>query len=108
MRDSRIDMIKLTPAHLHVIKEMNIAGGTAIRKMIVGGENLSTRLVKVSASSLKWLDIFNEYGPTEAVVGCMIYHFDAERDKREFVPIGTPAANTDIYVMQAETWFRSG
>ncbi|MGG3326665.1 AMP-binding protein, partial [Bacillus velezensis] len=29
MRDSRIDMIKLTPAHLHVIKEMNIAGGTA-------------------------------------------------------------------------------
>lgn len=31
----------------------------------------------------------------------MIYQFDAERDKREFVPIGTPAANTDIYVANA-------
>ena len=102
MRDSRIDMIKLTPAHLHVIKEMNIAGGTAIRKMIVGGENLSTRLAKSVSEQFKGrLDIFNEYGPTEAVVGCMIYHFDAERDKREFVPIGTPAANTDIYVADA-------
>ncbi|AJC23743.1 non-ribosomal peptide synthetase [Bacillus velezensis] len=102
MRDSRIDMIKLTPAHLHVIKEMNIAGGTAIRKMIVGGENLSTRLAKSVSEQFKGrLDIFNEYGPTEAVVGCMIYHFDAERDKREFVPIGTPAANTDIYVANA-------
>ncbi len=102
MRDSRIDMIKLTPAHLHVIKEMNIAGDTAIRKMIVGGENLSTRLAKSVSEQFKGrLDIFNEYGPTEAVVGCMIYHFDAVRDKREFVPIGTPVANTDIYVADA-------
>ncbi|WP_412676924.1 amino acid adenylation domain-containing protein [Bacillus siamensis] len=102
IKDTRIDMMKLTPAHLHVIKEMNIAGGTAIRKMIVGGENLSTRLVKSVSEQFKGrLDIFNEYGPTEAVVGCMIYHFDAERDKREFVPIGTPAANTDIYVADA-------
>ncbi|WP_432339518.1 amino acid adenylation domain-containing protein [Bacillus tequilensis] len=102
IKDTRIDMIKLTPAHLHVIREMNIAGGTAIRKMIVGGENLSTRLAKNVSEQFKGrLDIFNEYGPTEAVVGCMIYHFDAERDKWEFVPIGTPAANTDIYVADA-------
>ncbi|KAF1677376.1 hybrid non-ribosomal peptide synthetase/type I polyketide synthase [Bacillus sp. SKDU12] len=99
MQDSRIDIIKLTPAHLHVIKEMNIADGTTVRKMIVGGENLSAWLAKSVSEQFKGrLDIFNEYGPTETVVGCMIYHFDAKRDKREFVPIGTPAANTDIYV----------
>ncbi|WP_439024915.1 amino acid adenylation domain-containing protein [Bacillus halotolerans] len=102
MRDSRIDIIKLTPAHLHVLKEMNVADGTAIRKMIVGGENLSTRLAKSVSEQFKGrLDIFNEYGPTETVVGCMIYRYDAKRDKREFVPIGTPAANTDIYVADA-------
>ncbi|RPK06396.1 Malonyl CoA-acyl carrier protein transacylase [Bacillus subtilis] len=102
MRDSRIDIIKLTPAHLHVLKEMNVADGTAIRKMIVGGENLSTRLTKSVSEQFKGrLDIFNEYGPTETVVGCMIYRYDAKRDKREFVPIGTPAANTDIYVADA-------
>lgn len=102
MQDSRIDMIKLTPAHLHVIKEMNIADDTTIRKMIVGGENLSTRLAKSVSEQFKGrLDIFNEYGPTETVVGCMIYRYDAKRDKREFVPIGTAAANTDIYVADA-------
>ncbi|MCY9456264.1 non-ribosomal peptide synthetase, partial [Bacillus inaquosorum] len=102
MQDSRIDIIKLTPAHLHVIKEMNIAGGTTIRKMIVGGENLSTRLAKSVSEQFKGrLDIFNEYGPTETVVGCMIYRYDPKRDNRESVPIGTAAANTDIYVMDA-------
>ncbi len=102
MQDSRIDMIKLTPAHLHVIKEMNIASHTTIRKMIVGGENFSTRLAKSVSKQFKGrLDIFNEYGPTETVVGCMIYRYDAKRDKQEFVPIGTAAANTDIYVADA-------
>ncbi|MHC5564837.1 amino acid adenylation domain-containing protein [Bacillus spizizenii] len=102
MQDPRIDIIKLTPAHLHVLKEMNIADGTTIRKMIVGGENLSTRLAQSISEQFKGqLDIFNEYGPTEAVVGCMIYRYDAERDRREFVPIGTPAANTSIYVLDA-------
>ncbi|OWV38290.1 non-ribosomal peptide synthetase [Bacillus spizizenii] len=104
MQDQRIDIIKLTPAHLHVLKEMNIADGTTttIRKMIVGGENLSTRLAQSISEQFKGqLDIFNEYGPTEAVVGCMIYRYDAERDRREFVPIGTPAANTSIYVLDA-------
>lgn len=90
MQDSRIDIIKLTPAHLHVIKEMNIAGGTTIRKMIVGGENLSTRLAKSVSEQFKGrLDIFNEYGPTETVVGCMIYRYDPKRDNWESVPIGT-------------------
>ncbi|OUL06445.1 non-ribosomal peptide synthetase [Bacillus spizizenii] len=102
MQDPRIDIIKLTPAHLHVLKELNTAEGTTVRKMIVGGENLSTRLAQSISEQFKGqLDIFNEYGPTEAVVGCMIYRYDAERDRREFVPIGTPAANTSIYVLDA-------
>ncbi|MCY8785573.1 non-ribosomal peptide synthetase [Bacillus spizizenii] len=102
MQDPRIDIIKLTPAHLHVLKEMKIADGTTIRKMIVGGENLSTRLAQSVSEQFKGqLDIFNEYGPTEAVVGCMIYRYDTKRDRREFVPIGSPAANTSIYVLDA-------
>ncbi|KAA6451957.1 non-ribosomal peptide synthetase/type I polyketide synthase [Bacillus swezeyi] len=102
VQDPRIDMIKLTPAHLHVLKEMNIADGTTIRKMIVGGENLSTRLAQSVSEQFKGqLDIFNEYGPTEAVVGCMIYRYDAKRDSREYVSIGTAAANTNIYVADA-------
>ena len=45
------------------------------------------------------LTIYNEYGPTETVVGCMIYKFDAEKDTRISVPIGKPADNVQIYLL---------
>ena len=46
--------------------------------------------------------IFNEYGPTEAVVGCMLHRFapsvDAEHDRRPDVPIGRPAPGVELFV----------
>ncbi|MGN9865284.1 non-ribosomal peptide synthase/polyketide synthase [Bacillus swezeyi] len=100
VQDPRIDIMKLTPAHLHVLKTMNIANKTAIRKMIVGGENLSTRLAQSIHEQFEGqIEIYNEYGPTETVVGCMIYRYDPDNDRRESVPIGTAAANTSIYVL---------
>ncbi|MFE9943147.1 non-ribosomal peptide synthase/polyketide synthase [Bacillus velezensis] len=100
VRDPRVDIIKLTPAHLQVLKEMNIADQTAVRRMIVGGENLSTRLARSIHEQFEGrIEICNEYGPTETVVGCMIYRYDPAKDRRESVPIGTAAANTSIYVL---------
>ncbi|MBL3646987.1 non-ribosomal peptide synthase/polyketide synthase [Bacillus sp. RHFS10] len=100
VQDPRVDIIKLTPAHLQVLKEMNIADKTAVRRLIVGGENLSTRLAKSIHEQFEGkIEICNEYGPTETVVGCMIYRYDAVKDRRESVPIGTAAANMSIYVL---------
>ncbi|QOQ56761.1 non-ribosomal peptide synthase/polyketide synthase [Bacillus amyloliquefaciens] len=100
VQDPRVDIIKLTPAHLQVLKEMNIADKTAVRRMIVGGENLSTRLAQSIHEQFEGrIEICNEYGPTETVVGCMIYRYDAVKDRRESVPIGTAAANMSIYVL---------
>lgn len=100
VQDPRVDIIKLTPAHLQVLKEMNIADQTSVRRMIVGGENLSTRLAQSIHEQFEGrIEICNEYGPTETVVGCMIYCYDAAKDRRESVPIGTAAANTSIYVL---------
>ncbi|MCY7909667.1 amino acid adenylation domain-containing protein [Bacillus inaquosorum] len=100
VQDPRVDIIKLTPAHLQVLKEMNIADKTAVRRIIVGGENLSTRLAQSIHKQLEGrIEICNEYGPTETVVGCMIYRYDAVKDRRESVPIGTAAANMSIYVL---------
>ncbi len=85
-----MDIIKLTPAHLQLLKEMNISPECTIRKLIVGGDNLSTRLVQnISGQFGGRIEIFNEYGPTETVVGCMIHSFDPQNDRRESVPIGT-------------------
>ncbi|WP_421726898.1 amino acid adenylation domain-containing protein [Bacillus velezensis] len=100
IQDSRADIIKLTPAHLQLLKEINIPAECTIRKFIVGGDNLSTRLARsISGKFGGKIEIFNEYGPTETVVGCMIYSFDPQYDRRESVPIGTAADNMNIFVL---------
>ncbi|MET0649250.1 MAG: condensation domain-containing protein, partial [Pyrinomonadaceae bacterium] len=45
------------------------------------------------------VEIVNEYGPTEATVGCMIHRYDPDADTGARVPIGRPAANAHVYVV---------
>ncbi|WP_091019655.1 MULTISPECIES: non-ribosomal peptide synthetase [Paenibacillus] len=97
--DPRVDLVKLTPAHLQLIQDMNIMDRSNVRTFIVGGDNLSTSLAaNITRQSKHEVTIFNEYGPTETVVGCMIYAYDPHVDQTEYVPIGKPIQNTSIYV----------
>jgi non-ribosomal peptide synthetase component F len=49
------------------------------------------------------IEIYNEYGPTEATVGCMIYRFNQINDRnRMSFPIGIPADNVQIYILDRE------
>ncbi|MEP7336399.1 MAG: amino acid adenylation domain-containing protein, partial [Acidobacteriota bacterium] len=99
LEDGQSGVLKLTPSHLSLIKERDNSG-SGVRALIVGGEALETALAKrIQESFGSEVEIFNEYGPTEATVGCMIYKFDAQTDRREFVPIGGPAANAKVYVL---------
>jgi len=45
--------------------------------------------------------LINEYGPTEAVVGAMMHHFDAGRLPAPLVSLGRPAPGMRIYVLNA-------
>ena len=102
--DGRTGVLKLTPSHLSLIKEWDNRQ-TSVRRLIVGGEALGTELtLKVYESFGGRVEIFNEYGPTEATVGCMIHRFDARHDTRPSVPIGRAAANVRVYVL--DQWLR--
>src|SRR5262249_17805852 len=99
VEDNQVDVVKLTPSHLSLIKEMDCSA-SRIKRLIVGGEALETELALRAHECFGGeVEIINEYGPTEATVGCMIYRYDAARDRRATVPIGLPAANAEIYVM---------
>ncbi len=68
--------------------------------MIVGGEELKRDLAaEIYEMFAGNIEIYNEYGPTETVVGCMIYKFDYEKELSVSVPIGTPADNVQIYLL---------
>lgn len=99
LKENKVTIVKLTPAHLTLLKNMDNSGSN-IKRLIVGGEELNTRIAKeVSESFGKNVEIYNEYGPTEAVVGCMIYQYDEKKDRGISVPIGYPADNVQIYIL---------
>jgi len=102
LENKELTGIKLTPSHLRLVRELGIGGLVGVRKWIVGGEDLETELAR---SILKLFgedtEIFNEYGPTEATVGCMIYRFTG-LEAGASVPIGRPAWNTEIYLLDKD------
>jgi amino acid adenylation domain-containing protein len=99
LRDNEVGVLKLTPSHLALIKDDD-HGASRIKRLIVGGEAFDTETARqVHESFGGAVEILNEYGPTEATVGCMLYKYDPESDRRAFVPIGKPAANTQIYIL---------
>jgi len=99
IEDGAADIVKLTPSHLAMLEDMDL-GATKIRKMIVGGEDFKSELARVITRKFgRPVEIYNEYGPTEATVGCMIHRFDPERDRGASVPIGIPAANAGVYIL---------
>ncbi|MCK4258406.1 MAG: amino acid adenylation domain-containing protein [Halanaerobiales bacterium] len=99
IKENKVQIIKLTPAHLKVIRDLDLSN-SKIKRLIVGGEQLTVKLAReIDEKFAGNIEIFNEYGPTETVVGCMIYKYDRERDQGISVPIGTPADNVQIYLL---------
>lgn len=99
LSDGKVQIIKLTPAHLSLLLEC--LPNHTVTKLIVGGDILSTKICsKISALFSNNIHIYNEYGPTEATVGCMIYEYLSTDEKHyASVPIGVPARNTKLYVV---------
>ncbi|MEM7347000.1 MAG: amino acid adenylation domain-containing protein, partial [Chloroflexota bacterium] len=98
-KDNLVDIIKLTPAHLSLLKEID-PNQSRLRKMIVGGEDFKRDLARSIQDQFgDQLEIYNEYGPTEATVGCMIHRFDPNHDVASSVPIGQPINNAQVYIL---------
>lgn len=99
IQDQAASIVKLTPAHLLLLQDMNF-DRTNVRTLIVGGEDLKVSLAKSIYEKFRGnINIYNEYGPTETVVGCMIHRYDYNQDQRSSVPIGLPADNVMIYIL---------
>ncbi|MBT5414061.1 MAG: amino acid adenylation domain-containing protein [Rhodospirillaceae bacterium] len=97
--DDAVDVVKLTPAHLSLVLDAGLVPGR-IHTLILGGEDLPRGLAANARRAFgDRVTLCNEYGPTEATVGCMIHRFDPDVDKAASVPIGKPAANTTLYIL---------
>ena len=98
LKDEHSEVIKLTPAHLALIARLAIPG-PRVRAYVVGGEALPTATAAaIVAMHGGRVEVINEYGPTEAVVGCTTHAYHAG-DVGLDVPIGLPIPGTVLRVV---------
>ena len=93
--------LKTTPAQLASLTETSAAFATGLVQTIfvVGGEALSSSTVKRISSLFNSFYIINEYGPTEATVGCVTFRINTAYSTLHDIPIGRPIWNTQLYVL---------
>ncbi|SDF55904.1 non-ribosomal peptide synthetase [Chitinophaga filiformis] len=66
-----IDSIKLTPSHISLLKHLELTH-TPVQVVITGGEQLLSSQAATLFRLNRDILLFNEYGPTEATVGCIV------------------------------------
>lgn len=96
---NKIDFVKLTPSHLIWLSQHEKYQMLAkSSKIIVGGEILhGYHINKWKDYNIEWI---NEYGPTEATVGCITYHIkDCKNYLNKIIPIGKPMNHITVKIL---------
>ncbi|MBD2166660.1 amino acid adenylation domain-containing protein [Calothrix membranacea FACHB-236] len=100
-RSHNLSLVKITPAHLDLLKGQlspeEVAGRT--RAFIIGGENLLAEKLTFWQDFAPDTMLINEYGPTETVVGCCVYQVPNNLRDSGSISIGKPITNTQLYVL---------
>ena len=98
-QNKTINWCKATPSHLEILIRF-LPSDHCLKTLVVGGEAFERQLALALHSFKNDLAIFNEYGPTEAVVGCMIHKVDFQKGiTGSDVPIGKPAPGVMLRIM---------
>ncbi|MEO0409652.1 MAG: amino acid adenylation domain-containing protein, partial [Cyanobacteria bacterium P01_A01_bin.135] len=100
----RFGFVKLTPSHLRALEPL-MGEDTLVPgqqpTFILGGEALKGRDLAFWQRRFPHSRFVNEYGPTEAVVGCCVYEVPLGFDG-EAVPIGRPIDNVQLYMLDPD------
>jgi amino acid adenylation domain-containing protein len=97
----RFALVKVVPAHLPLLAGLapGRAGDGLARRLVIGGEALGGADVRAWLARAPGSVVVNEYGPTEATVGCCAFEVAAGQEVPGAVPVGSPVANTRVFVL---------
>ncbi|WP_281404514.1 non-ribosomal peptide synthetase [Pyxidicoccus fallax] len=100
IREHGVTHLQGTPSLAQaLLLEPDARGALAgLRRMLVGGEALPAELAARLRDTVGG-ELLNMYGPTETTIWSSTHRVGAEPGP---VPIGTPIANTSLYVLDAE------
>ncbi|MFA1623350.1 amino acid adenylation domain-containing protein, partial [Rhizobium mongolense] len=96
-------LVNVTPILLDVLGQQLLSASdtSQVEVLVIGGEALSSSTVELWRQIQPAARMVNEYGPTEAVVGCAFHDIPADLSGSTNVPIGRPISNTRLYLLDA-------
>ncbi|GAA2515988.1 hypothetical protein GCM10010423_04260 [Streptomyces levis] len=93
--------LKATPSHLALLGA-SPGQDPAVTDLVVGGEQLTGEQLAAWRLSHPRATVVNEYGPTEATVGCITYQVRPGTAVADGpVPVGRPVPHTRAYLLDA-------
>ena len=99
--EDAVDVVLTTPSALRLVVD-RVWSLSRIRKLVVMGEEFTRDLALRAREALGHdVEILNCYGPTEAVLASTFHRFDPARDQGAGVPIGKPATDVTVHVLDA-------
>ncbi|MFE9476959.1 AMP-binding protein, partial [Streptomyces griseofuscus] len=95
----RVDWLKVTPSHVGLMEQLP-ERVSSVGELVVGGEQLSSGMLERWRELSPGVRVVNEYGPTEATVGCVAFVVEPGAVvEGGVVPIGRPIWNMRAYVL---------
>ncbi|MGB8507378.1 MAG: amino acid adenylation domain-containing protein, partial [Pyrinomonadaceae bacterium] len=100
IRRQGVNTMWLTASLFNLMIDEAPASLVGLGQLLVGGEALSTKHVRLAATHLPGTQLVNGYGPTEATTFAACHIIAAAGlDASSSVPIGRPIGNTQLYVL---------
>ena len=101
LRRERIDILITTTALLNQTARVVPDAFATLRWAVFGGEAADPQRVRDILAHGKPQHLFNGYGPTENTMLSTFYEIEHVPADATSLPIGTPVANSDAYVLDA-------
>ena len=101
IEEEKVTITFITTALFNAVIDLDPGIFANLRKILFGGERVSVPHVRRALEYLGQDRIIHVYGPTESTVFATYYHINHVEPGRDNIPIGSPIANTKIYILGA-------
>jgi amino acid adenylation domain-containing protein len=101
LRRHEVTVINLPTAYWQTLAERRLSGN-GLRLAVVGGEKLDSGAVRKWRQANPAVRLINTYGPTETTVISTLFEIGDATDLSRPIPIGTPIANTRVYILDRD------
>lgn len=100
IEERRVTLLWLTAGLFHQMVQHSVSAFRSVRRLLVGGDVVSPVHVQRVLEACPGIEVVNGYGPTEATVFTCCHVITSPQDfSASSVPIGTPIANTQVFVV---------